>query len=172
MARQYQVLEPIKENITLSAANTYTEVEIALEVGDVGEKNRKGDKRKVMLIWGWELEPVSGDNYPFDAAGVTDGDSWDVQITTNSESAIVETIDKDLVLKYGEVINLLTSGLLLYEKVRAKWFPNPIPYVKKKIYLGAVSDGLTGTLDVNVTLWVSFGFISTYVLNRMIASKV
>lgn len=165
------VLETIKENITLTAVDTYTEISLTL-LEEVGKMSKDNKKKKILFIYGIMLEPVSGDNYPFDAAGVTDGDSWDFQITSNSEAAMVETIDKDLIFKYGEVLDLLTSGRNVRPKCIYIWFPKPIPYIKKQMFIGATSDGLAAALDVNFTIFHTYGFISTYQLNRMIAQKI
>lgn len=82
MPKNYTILEQLKENITLSGANTYTEVELVL-LEEIGKRNKKGDKVKVMMVHGIALELVSGQAI-FDGAGVDAGDDWSIQFTTNN----------------------------------------------------------------------------------------
>lgn len=172
MARAYEVLEQLKENVTLSAANTYTEVELSL-LEEIGKRNKKGDKIKCMMIWGIALEHVAGACLPWDTAGGATDDAWEIQFTTNSESAMVEMVDKDVVFKYKEISNFLTGGHSnLIAGTLYFWFPQPIPYIKKRLWVGADSTALTGTLDVNFTIFHSYGYLSQFTLNRIIAKKI
>lgn len=172
MAKNYDVMEMLKENITLSSANTFTEVELTL-LEEIGKRNKKGDKIKVMLVWGIALEHVAGACLPWDTAGGATDDAWEIQFTTNSESAMVEMFDKDVFFKYKEIANFLTGGHNnIIPATKYIWFPQPLPYIKKRLWVGADSTALTGVLDVNFTIFHTYGYVSQYTLNRMIAKKI
>ena len=155
MAKNYEVLEVLKENITLSAANTYTEVDLTFESTEIGKRNTKGDKIKVMLVHGIGFEIVSG----FDpAATATDGDDLMIQFTTNSESAEVETIDKDCFYKKKWENDFVTGGHdTKFDKTPIDWFPHPLPYIKKRLWVGGDSTGLAAAADVNFTIYHTLG---------------
>lgn len=171
MPKAFPVLETIKENLTLSGADAYTEIELTL-LEEIGKRSRNGKSIKCMMIWGIELEFVSGQG-GFDAALGADGDSIELQITTNSESAMVESVDKDCFFKYkASVMGAPAAGAGIYEWIKRHWFPAPLPYIKKRMWIGADSNAITAPLDVNVTLYVSYSFLSQYTLNRMIATKI
>jgi hypothetical protein len=172
MPKNYEVMEQIKENLTLSGADTYTEIELTL-LEEIGKRNKKGDKIKVMMIWGIQLEFKAGACLPWDTAGGATNDKWELQITTNSESAMVGSQDKDVVFKTGQVSNFLTGGHNnIIEIAPIIWFPQPLPYIKKRLWIGADSTGLTGVLSVDITIYHTYGYVSQFTLNRMIAKKI
>ncbi len=172
MAKNYEVLEQLKENLTLTGADTYTEIELTL-LEEIGKRNKKGDKIKVMMIWGIQFEHLAGAAFPWDAAGGATGDQWSIQFTTNSEAQMINISDKDCLAKFGQTSNFLTGGHSnLVEKAPIHWYPQPLPYIKKRMWIGGDSVGLTGILNTDITIYHTYGYVSQFTLNRMIAKKI
>lgn len=169
MAKNYQILETISENITLSAANTYTEKELTL-LEDIGKEiGKKSKSIKGLTVWGIAIELVSG----FDGAGVDNGDYIEVQITTNSETGIVELIDKDLFWKKKIRLDDATAvGFVFVDDVMYMWFPQPLPYIKKRMWIGVNSNGLASAVDMNVRIFHGYGYFSETQMTRMIRAKI
>lgn len=171
MAKGYQIMEMIKENITQATVNVYAEEELVL-LEEIGKRDKSGKKIKCMMVHGIALELVS-DCAIFDGAGVDHEDKWEIQFTTNSESGIVEMVDKDVFWKYGQVLDDATAvGFERAPTVLYFWFPEPLPYIKKRLWVGVNSSNITTAMDINFTIYHSYGFVSQFALNRMIATKI
>lgn len=86
---------------------------------------------------------------------------------------MVEMVDKDLFWKFAQVLHDATAvGFSIENKVLYFWFPEPLPYIKKRLWVGADSTGLAAAADINFTIFHSYGYVSQFTLNRMIAKKI
>ena len=163
------ICEMIRENITLTGANAYTEKVLTFMANEIGKTKKNSSDIKVMLVWGIGLEIISG----FDAVGVTDQDEWFIQFCTNSETAEITTIDKDLFWKKKKIRQFETGGVGYDKDVTPiYWFDKPLAYFKPRVWIAGGSTGLAAALNVDFVLYHTYGYVSKEVYNRVIARKI
>lgn len=163
------VAEIIKENIVMSAADTYTEKELTFMANEIGKTKKNSSDVKVMLVHGINLEIVSG----FDAAGITDADTFFIQMTTNSEDAEVTLEDKDLFFKKKFRRDFITGGHLNDKDLTPRYaFNPPLPYFKPRIWVAVGGAGAAAAVDIDFELVHTYGYVSKEVYNRVIARKI
>lgn len=166
------MVETLKYSLTPSGANIYTEHEKALE-DDIGRKRRskkKGPTTKVMMIraieinwWAWDDDPSAGDEQA-------------LQITTNSESGMVEISDKDCFFKKQLIITQTIgagegNGLGALE--RPKRYIINKPYIKKTMWIATDATAVAASsAAMHVELQFTYKYLSDWQMQRMISRKV
>ena len=165
-----KVLEVIKENITLTGANAFTEKELTFMANEIGKTKKNSSDIKVMLVHGIGLEIISGLD---PQATVVDLDEMLIQFCTNSETAEVTKLDKDLFFKKKWRDDFVTGGNREHEDLTPiYWFPAPLPYFKPRIWVSADSTGCAAAVNIDFEIYHTYGYVSKEVYNRVIARKI
>ncbi len=149
-----RVAESLKDSITLSATDTFTEEELLITEVNL-------NKRKCMLIDQINVEVLN------DKA--VDTDELLFQLTSSEEGEAVNISDKDLIFK----THIRYDGTPLGEDmVRRYVFDPPIPYIKEKMWIGASSVGdAAGTYTFHFEILHHYGFLNRSQVDRIISRK-
>lgn len=158
--------ETLRYALTESGATTFTEFEKSLDTREIGKRSRSKNGRytgKVKVMWIESIEisvPLL----------IADGDGALLQITTNSETAMVEISDKDCFFK----ADILMAGALAagaYQEVQPLKFEVNKPYIIDKMYI-AIEGVAVGALTVHMCINYSYKYISEAVVKRIIQRKI
>lgn len=162
-------LEVLNESLTMSAAGTFTEIEVSL-LEEVGKLNR--GRIKAMMIHRIELQHTgvaAGTGMDTDNAT---GDSLMFQVCSSEQGAEVNFSDRDCVTKiFIEKDNLGTQGnLALFDNMLVKEFPGAgIPYIKKRIWFGAVDVGQGQANTYHFKIYYTFKYLNKKTQTRIIS---
>lgn len=119
-------LEFIRATVTLSAANTFTQVTIATPVGRASNL--------AMLIHSIETE-VDGFDTP------ADQDQIEIQLTKVSQTAMIRLADPNLIYRDTRQIGFVTSGSFMFKNEDRQEFRPPILYAQSNMYFGCKTAG-------------------------------
>lgn len=163
-------METLKYSLTYSAANTFTEFEKSLDQ-EVGQKRkgRRGNSTKVMMIRAITVEWLAFDDDP------SAGDCQEIQITTNSESAMVNISDKDLFWKaklYMDQTVAATEGHGIAPVNKVQRYIVNLPYIKKEMYIGIDANAVaasSGSLHIQIEF--QYKYVNDWQLARIISRK-
>lgn len=102
-------MESLKYSLPMSAANTYTQYEKSMEQ-EIGAKRRgkKGSSTKIMFVENVEIQWEI-----WDAGDIDKGDEQALQITTNSETAMVDISDKQRVTSFSPILVAIHNVMAL-----------------------------------------------------------
>lgn len=123
-------MEFIAGALIMSAANTYTEIELPTPASK--------SEKLAMLIH----QITMGLEGTLDVPAV--GDSVTFQVTKTTKSAEVFDDDSDLLAKFKLIFSALTEGGNWIEASKERNFIPPILYAKSKIFFAMVTVGQTG----------------------------
>jgi hypothetical protein len=160
-------MESLKYSLPMSSANTFTEFEKALEQ-EIGQKRRgkKGSSTKIMMVRNIEVEWEL-----WDAMEIDTDDEQAIQITTNSESAIVNISDKDCFFKRQLCVVQESAGYGgIWERI-VRYVVNK-PYIKNTMWIAVDSTGLNATYTIHIEINFSYKYINDWVLQRIISRRV
>ena len=131
-------MEFIGEKITMSAANTFTEIDISTPVGK--------SENLAMLIHQISVDVITQLDAP------AQGDECVIQVTSATKSSQVNFDDPDLLLKTKRAFGLSTNGGQWFEHTFVKYFSPPILYARSKIYGGMVTTGQGAAKDAGIQI--------------------
>lgn len=158
-----EAIESLKDNILLSAANTFTEEQIRLSEVSM-------ERRKAMLIHEIAIELTT----PIDHDQVND-DDWLFQICSSEEGAEVYIDDKDCVFKAKERFRMVQNAAgEVYETdiaIKRYKFNPPLPYLKDTMYIGAKTTGQDAAQNFRFEILHTYGFLNPKQAARIISRK-
>lgn len=155
-------VEVLKYSLACSADDTFTEFEKNLgnEIG-TKRKSKRGSTSKIMMIRAIiiQLPTTLG----------ADGEYVDIQLTSNSESAMVDISDKDCFCRKRLVLSgAIAAGA--YIKDETPRFIINKPYIKDTIWIG-IKHSLGAATAVGIEIQFEYKYESDWKLQRMITRR-
>lgn len=149
--RNYEFAESLRDTVTESAANTYTEEEIKTPVGR--------SNNQALAVFGAFMEIESMDT-------PADGDRLEMQLVKNSQSGMIGVENTNSILKRAVEISMVTSGMVAIEMNKWVGIPRPKIYANSSLYLGAKSTGQAGANKYNVEIIYVLRSVHPIIMNR------
>lgn len=135
MARP-EILRNIRTNLTLSAADTYTEVEINLALS----------LESRFLYFVTDIFVMNSDQ------AITSGDIWEWQITRRTQAALVNYSNSNVLWKGGHINLLTTSGMSTVPLQEHISLNHPYAIAMPSLFFGADSAGAGSALDFSLNI--------------------
>lgn len=155
--------ETLKYSLACSADDTFTEFEKNLgnEVG-TKRKSKRGTTSKVMIITAITIQ------LPSTLASA--GQYIDLQLTSHSESAMVDISDKDCFWrKKIELMGVGAAAGFALKDYTPRFIINK-PYIKETIWYG-IKHSLGATTAVGFEITFRYAYLSDWQLQRMITRR-
>ena len=149
--RNYEFLEHLRGNVTMSGADIFSESEIKTPVGRA--------TNQAMCIFSAEFEHSTLD-------AIAHGDMVMIQLAKNTKAAEIYLSNTDLISKMKKEAVLLTSGGMYQSVIDKVNFSRPILYAKSSIYVGMISVGMAAPLSGYVRLGYVLRFVHPNAMNR------
>lgn len=161
--------ESVKYVLTPDTANAYQEWEknLGSEIGQT-RKPRKGKgvgSTKVMYIKEINIEYLPTDGVHDD--DVTTLDSWELQICTNPQTAMVGLANKSLFAKFRKILHVVGAAFVWADEQPWK-VPINKPYVKNEMFIGIDSNGLEAEASFQIEIVYEYKYVNNFIMSRML----